>query len=479
MENARLGDAGSLLELAAPVAVVGFGLCWAALYIIDYTFIFMPVDTFSTVQRDVGRVCYLAGIFLCEAAVFLLYGRLSAFNFRLPLAFAAYGLLVVMVAVNALQDVMGLSVWACAASMLAAGMWQGVFHILWAEAFMHFDGKVRRNLYLAVITGAIGFVVATLIAGTALSGMLMVLLLAFLSLLCYLFVHRFLPDGDAPVKSLSKQSAKKLSRSNVVLFCFGMVFGVAIYACMEPDLPVYVSYPLTGLGLGIGVALLLAVDLRSKKTVAFNDLVRLLLPLVAVVLMVITFAPDLLKWVSYLALLALLTAFDVAVFCFLFDLTGRLRLAPVKGIARGRLFLQCGMVVAGVVSLLLADFFDLSRDYSFVMPLLMMVLLFVVVAVSGQVNVLPRQLEEPSGRKDEAGGPEREAAVKCWMLAEQHGLSRREVDVLDLLLKGYDTNSVAEKLFLSPYTVKSHTYHIYKKLGIGSRQELLRMRDEL
>ena len=266
MENARLGDAGSLLELAAPVAVVGFGLCWAALYIIDYTFIFMPVDTFSTVQRDVGKgSCDPAGIFLCEAAVFLLYGRLSAFNFRLPLAFAAYGLLVVMVAVNALQDVMGLSVWACAASMLAAGMWQGVFHILWAEAFMHFDGKVRRNLYLAVITGAIGFVVATLIAGTALSGMLMVLLLAFLSLLCYLFVHRFLPDGDAPVKSLSKQSAKKLSRSNVVLFCFGMVFGVAIYACMEPDLPVYVSYPLTGLGLGIGVALLLAVDLRSKE----------------------------------------------------------------------------------------------------------------------------------------------------------------------------------------------------------------------
>ena len=64
------------------------------------------------------------------------------------------------------------------------------------------------------------------------------------------------------------------------------------------------------------------------------------------------------------------------------------------------------------------------------------------------------------------------------MLAEEYELSRREGEVLVLLLQGYDTNSVAEKLFLSPHTVKTHTYHIYQKMGVNSRQELLKVRDE-
>ena len=49
------------------------------------------------------------------------------------------------------------------------------------------------------------------------------------------------------------------------------------------------------------------------------------------------------------------------------------------------------------------------------------------------------------------------------------GLSAREVDVLRLVATGLTNPQVAERLFLSPRTVKAHVAHIYGKLGVANR----------
>ena len=59
----------------APFVVVGFGLCWAVMYIIAYSFVFTPLDAFSSLQRDVGRIGYLGGIVVFEMALYALFGR--------------------------------------------------------------------------------------------------------------------------------------------------------------------------------------------------------------------------------------------------------------------------------------------------------------------------------------------------------------------------------------------------------------------
>jgi DNA-binding CsgD family transcriptional regulator len=57
-------------------------------------------------------------------------------------------------------------------------------------------------------------------------------------------------------------------------------------------------------------------------------------------------------------------------------------------------------------------------------------------------------------------------------------LSSREMEVFRLLYRGFRYNEIAEELYLSLATVKTHVQHIYRKLGVSRREELfLKMRE--
>ena len=50
-------------------------------------------------------------------------------------------------------------------------------------------------------------------------------------------------------------------------------------------------------------------------------------------------------------------------------------------------------------------------------------------------------------------------------------LTEREREVLDLIAAGSTNREIAEKLYLSPHTVKEHTSALYRKLGARNRAE--------
>jgi DNA-binding NarL/FixJ family response regulator len=56
-------------------------------------------------------------------------------------------------------------------------------------------------------------------------------------------------------------------------------------------------------------------------------------------------------------------------------------------------------------------------------------------------------------------------------------LSPREAEVLDLLRQGLSTSLVAQRLFVSPVTVRSHVAAVVKKLNASDRSEALRLFD--
>ena len=54
-------------------------------------------------------------------------------------------------------------------------------------------------------------------------------------------------------------------------------------------------------------------------------------------------------------------------------------------------------------------------------------------------------------------------------------LSRREREVLDLVLAGHQTRAIAEALFITVKTVEFHRGRIHQKLGVTSMAELFRL----
>lgn len=62
---------------------------------------------------------------------------------------------------------------------------------------------------------------------------------------------------------------------------------------------------------------------------------------------------------------------------------------------------------------------------------------------------------------------------------EERGLSPREMEVAELLMKGHSISAIAGKLFISENTTRGHAKSIYKKLAVHSRQELVDLGDQL
>lgn len=58
-------------------------------------------------------------------------------------------------------------------------------------------------------------------------------------------------------------------------------------------------------------------------------------------------------------------------------------------------------------------------------------------------------------------------------VARQYDLTRREVEVLDLLAQGHANSEIADLLFVSRKTVKNHLHNAYTKLGVASRAEAI------
>ncbi|MEG1253883.1 MAG: helix-turn-helix transcriptional regulator [Raoultibacter sp.] len=64
---------------------------------------------------------------------------------------------------------------------------------------------------------------------------------------------------------------------------------------------------------------------------------------------------------------------------------------------------------------------------------------------------------------------------RCCYIGQQHALTSREIEVMQMVCKGRSRTFIAETLFISENTVKSHVSRIYTKLNIHRKEELQKL----
>lgn len=88
----------------------------------------------------------------------------------------------------------------------------------------------------------------------------------------------------------------------------------------------------------------------------------------------------------------------------------------------------------------------------------------------GLLILLTRQVQPPPPPL-QSDRDQQTAQLEC--LTQQYQITARETEVIKLVLQGKSNQEIAKALVISPATVKNHLHHIFGKMGIANRYELI------
>ncbi len=74
--------------------------------------------------------------------------------------------------------------------------------------------------------------------------------------------------------------------------------------------------------------------------------------------------------------------------------------------------------------------------------------------------------------------PAGEAFIADKRKREDLGITRRELEILELIAQGMSNREIAEKLYVSENTVKTHSSRVFDKLGARRRTQAVQMGKE-
>ncbi|HIY82904.1 response regulator transcription factor [Rubneribacter sp.] len=94
-------------------------------------------------------------------------------------------------------------------------------------------------------------------------------------------------------------------------------------------------------------------------------------------------------------------------------------------------------------------------------------------AVRSSVRALELKRDQPPSPADLTNPHQRQMQEALPYFAKRHELSSREEEILGYMLDGMSNQQIAQLLQVTVGTVKTHTSHIFKKVGAANRADLV------
>ncbi|WP_326423888.1 helix-turn-helix transcriptional regulator [Adlercreutzia wanghongyangiae] len=214
--------------------------------------------------------------------------------------------------------------------------------------------------------------------------------------------------------------------------------------------------------VGKMVAAMTLIALSAKRGKEFDAglAYRFTLPVTVAALCLLALPAEDKEMLSSFLLGCGFTCFDLGAWILVSDVARRTRLPALRTFALMQCSVQGGMLLGAIMSLLAQGGIVSS---SAVLIVVVVSLTAACAAMYGRPSVPALETTDtPSGETD---------LVEEFV--ERFGLTPREGDVLQLLLRGRSRDRIEKELVLSKSTVKTHVRHIYEKVGVKSQQELI------
>lgn len=257
---------------------------------------------------------------------------------------------------------------------------------------------------------------------------------------------------------------------------YGCVFGLAICTLsLEP--PSFWLFAGIAAAIMCGAALMLPYLEKNADKMMHGKVQRLIFPFLVVGLLPVPFVDGPAKLACMLVILAAYLGLTLVNLDSLLCLVKRYRVAPFYLVGRGHAPVVVGVALGFLIGYAAAFAGVLENQlFAFISLGLVVLLTVFVTVINFDKDELESERHPAPGPAAAPGTPQPTRASwreRCEALARENGLSAREIEVFNLLAKGRGSVYIQEKLYISQHTVKTHTYHIYKKLGVSSREELL------
>ena len=353
-----------------------------------------------------------------------------------------------------------------AAGLVSAGAGLASLILMWAEFYGSLN-PMRVAIYHALAI-FVGECIKWLFMGMS-AGYLMffALVLPLVSVADVRLSMRHLPDHELP-RATRKDAARVFPWKPILLM------SACTFAGGFGTLP---AQPLVGgnvAGAMLVTALVFLGALSQARWFNFDTIYQLAFPLFIVGFLLMQPAAGghagLLIALCYDAGYTMLSMFIMLVMS---NITYRFGISAVwiNGIERGIRYLVelAGWAFGALVT---SQAMPLTAEAIFYTLTAALIAVFVVVFVSERNIFSKWGIKVESLGTDEADRPAH-ISMRVSDLSRLHGLTPRESEVLQLLVRGKTMADMEAELFVAQGTIKAHINHIYRKFDVHSRKELL------
>lgn len=451
--------------------VGGLSLFWACFFTMLMRNSFLDPSIENLWYHLALRIALFAGFGIC-ALILSRKGIKSPSN-RPPLALlvgvALFSVVAVAspVAYAALGSPLPLTFDVIAWALSGAGL--GCLFFLWIPVISNMEkGSTARCMALSAACGGFVYLIINLLPSYFSITMLAVCPLASL-------VARHIVEQDAGLcenasipYATSKENAGLSWSFGVIYIGYGIVFGLGAGSItqLSGDIVLFAG---TAAFILLGAGTALAFMSRFSGRMSQIDVLRMVFPFLVISLVCMTLFTGVLYTVSNLLLLAGYLFLIVVSVSFEVQ-TSRVRNAsPLFFVGMSQTALSGGMVIGFALGLLatVTGTTDFSVLSGIALGLVVLLAIFITFAPK-RTAAAPEEPVETADAHEQGHWK-----TRCTTVAQGAGLSARETEVFFLLAKGRGIEHIQNKLCISGHTVKTHTYNIYRKMGINSREELL------